>query len=85
MAAVPGTTRDFFELVKAIGESKSKQEEDRIIADEVGEETHFHNSPKRETDLCTIFYTGYVLEEGVSSTEQGQEENEGACCAHDLR
>uniref|UniRef100_A0A7S3HNE1 AP-4 complex subunit epsilon-1 C-terminal domain-containing protein n=2 Tax=Spumella elongata TaxID=89044 RepID=A0A7S3HNE1_9STRA len=35
MAAVPGTTRDFFELVKAIGESKSKQEEDRIIADEV--------------------------------------------------
>lgn len=35
MAAAPGTTRDFFELVKAIGESKSKQEEDRIIADEV--------------------------------------------------
>jgi hypothetical protein len=32
-AAVP--VRDFFELVKAIGESKSKQEEDRIIADEV--------------------------------------------------
>lgn len=29
------TTRDFFELVKAIGESKSKQEEDRIIAEEV--------------------------------------------------
>lgn len=27
--------RDFFELVKAIGESKSKQEEDRIIVDEV--------------------------------------------------
>ena len=26
--------KDFFELVKAIGESKSKQEEDRIIADE---------------------------------------------------
>lgn len=33
MAAAP--TRDFFELVKAIGESKSKQEEDRIIAEEV--------------------------------------------------
>lgn len=29
------TTRDFFELVKAIGESKSKQEEDRIIIEEV--------------------------------------------------
>lgn len=29
--------RDFFEFVKAIGESKSKQEEDRIIADEVGQ------------------------------------------------
>jgi hypothetical protein len=28
-------TRDFFELVKAIGESKSKQEEDRIISEEV--------------------------------------------------
>ena len=27
--------KDFFELVKAIGESKSKQEEDRIIAEEV--------------------------------------------------
>jgi AP-4 complex subunit epsilon-1 len=32
-AAVPN--RDFFELVKAIGESKSKQEEDRIIGEEV--------------------------------------------------
>ncbi|CAN0028204.1 unnamed protein product [Ectocarpus sp. 6 AP-2014] len=29
-------SRDFFELVKAIGESKSKQEEDRIIMHEVG-------------------------------------------------
>jgi AP-4 complex subunit epsilon-1 len=27
--------KDFFEFVKAIGESKSKQEEDRIIIDEV--------------------------------------------------
>ncbi len=27
--------RDFFDLVKAIGESKSKQEEDRIVAEEV--------------------------------------------------
>jgi hypothetical protein len=27
--------REFFDLVKAIGESKSKQEEDRIIAQEV--------------------------------------------------
>lgn len=32
--AVPAA-REFFDLVKAIGESKSKQEEDRIIADEV--------------------------------------------------
>lgn len=29
-------SKDFFELVKAIGESKSKQEEDRIIMNEVG-------------------------------------------------
>ncbi|CAM9808955.1 unnamed protein product [Choristocarpus tenellus] len=29
-------SKDFFELVKAIGESKSKQEEDRIIMKEVG-------------------------------------------------
>ena len=29
------TGRDFFDLVKAIGESKSKQEEDRIITEEV--------------------------------------------------
>ena len=46
MAAVPGTTRDFFELVKAIGESKSKQEEDRIIADEVREVSQLHKSSK---------------------------------------
>jgi hypothetical protein len=35
MSVVKPAQRDFFELVKAIGESKSKQEEDRIIADEV--------------------------------------------------
>ncbi|KAH9254174.1 hypothetical protein BASA81_007763 [Batrachochytrium salamandrivorans] len=28
-------SKDFFELIKAIGESKSKQEEDRIVQDEV--------------------------------------------------
>jgi AP-4 complex subunit epsilon-1 len=28
-------SRDFFDLIKAIGESKSKQEEDRIIVIEV--------------------------------------------------
>ena len=30
-------SKEFFELVKAIGESKSKQEEDRIIMKEVAE------------------------------------------------
>jgi hypothetical protein len=35
MSVIKPAQRDFFELVKAIGESKSKQEEDRIIADEV--------------------------------------------------
>lgn len=34
--------RDFFELVKAIGESKSKQEEDRIITDEVGDNCNIY-------------------------------------------
>eukprot|EP01138_Halocafeteria_seosinensis_P011248 gb/GECG01011490.1/.p1 GENE.gb/GECG01011490.1/~~gb/GECG01011490.1/.p1 ORF type:complete len:1111 (+),score=162.69 gb/GECG01011490.1/:1-3333(+) len=29
-------TKEFFDLVKAIGESKSKQEEDRIVVEEVG-------------------------------------------------
>lgn len=33
MAQVP--QREFLDLVKAIGESKSKQEEDRIVAEEV--------------------------------------------------
>ena len=32
--------KDFFEFVKAIGESKSKQEEDRIMTDEDCEEEY---------------------------------------------
>ena len=40
MIAVTG--RDFFDLVKAIGESKSKQEEDRIITEEVMIILYFH-------------------------------------------
>ena len=40
MASVTG--RDFFDLVKAIGESKSKQEEDRIIAEEVRNTIFIH-------------------------------------------
>jgi hypothetical protein len=34
-SAITGPVREFFELVKAIGESKSKQEEDRIVTEEV--------------------------------------------------
>lgn len=33
--AATSSPKDFFEFVRSIGESKSKQEEDRIIADEV--------------------------------------------------
>lgn len=47
------SNKDFFELVKAIGESKSKQEEDRIIAEEVGNSTHFI------VDLRNIAYLLY--------------------------
>ena len=36
MAAGAHLSKDFFDLVKSIGESKSKQEEDRIIVAEVG-------------------------------------------------
>lgn len=36
--------REFFELVKAIGESKSKQEEDRIISEEVCVDNFFNDS-----------------------------------------
>ncbi len=35
MAAGSNLSKDFFDLVKAIGESKSKQEEDRIVVAEV--------------------------------------------------
>jgi hypothetical protein len=35
MTSLLGQGRDYFDLVKAIGESKSKQEEDRIITEEV--------------------------------------------------
>lgn len=35
MAANANMSKDFFELVKSIGESKSKQEEDKIIAREM--------------------------------------------------
>ena len=34
-ATISGQAKDYFEFVKAIGESKSKQEEDRIISEEV--------------------------------------------------
>jgi AP-4 complex subunit epsilon-1 len=35
MAAGSNLSKDFFDLVKSIGESKSKQEEDRIVVAEV--------------------------------------------------
>lgn len=36
MSSLTGQGKDYFEFVKSIGESKSKQEEDRIISEEVG-------------------------------------------------
>ena len=35
MASSSAPTKEFFELVKAIGEAKSKQEEDKIILKEI--------------------------------------------------
>jgi hypothetical protein len=32
---IAGLSREFFELIKAVGEAKSKQEEDRIVRGEV--------------------------------------------------
>lgn len=35
MTSLLGQPKDYFDLVKSIGEAKSKQEEDRIVAEEV--------------------------------------------------
>ena len=35
MSSASSLSKEFFELIKAIGESKSKQEEDRIVSSEV--------------------------------------------------
>jgi hypothetical protein len=84
--SAPLTTRDFFELVKAIGESKSKQEEDRIIADEVG--FSFFNLV-----ACLCFYNMYpndginvgcIFKENLSIAQWKQEKNERAYCSYDI-
>lgn len=54
-------SKDFFELVKAIGESKSKQEEDRIIVQEVLQLKKIVSeqglSKKRQKELlCRVVY-----------------------------
>ena len=54
-------SREFFELVKSIGESKSKQEEDRIIVREVQElkklfSSGKHNPRKRVEMLVRLLY-----------------------------
>jgi hypothetical protein len=36
MTSMLSQQKDYFDLVKSIGEAKSKQEEDRIVAEEVG-------------------------------------------------
>lgn len=53
--SVKPAQRDFFELVKAIGESKSKQEEDRIIADEVRKKIHFSCTIYNSADLFLLY------------------------------
>ena len=72
-ATVP--TRDFFELVKAIGESKSKQEEDRIVAEEVNAISYF---TKLYHILIILFacLAGF-LEKSHPASEHSQEEAKG--------
>ena len=57
MASVTG--RDFFDLVKAIGESKSKQEEDRIIAEEVRNTIFIHQ--KVISNMCHSYTTDGII------------------------
>ncbi len=80
-------TRDFFELVKAIGESKSKQEEDRIIAEEV-----FSNMTLQlPFDRVLFFYNnminkqGCLSEKSCASAGDNEKENEGVCRARFVR
>jgi hypothetical protein len=59
MSSLLGQGKDYFELVKSIGESKSKQEEDRIIAEEVGGHSVCHPL------IClTLLVLGCILKEG---------------------
>lgn len=60
MTQVP--QREFLDLVKAIGESKSKQEEDRIVAEEVHflkkkipEQVLYLRFSFLEGDMCMLF------------------------------
>lgn len=55
MAAGSNLSKDFFDLVKSIGESKSKQEEDRIVVAEVQKLKKVVNDPSLKGKLLKEF------------------------------
>lgn len=69
------SSKDFFDLVKAIGESKSKQEEDRIVAEEV--RCHkLLNLNLFYTYTKVRIFEGYVFKEVFLAKRRSKEEIE---------
>ena len=90
-------SKDFFELVKSIGESKSKQEEDRIILDEVAvlkkkmlDPTTSSNKKKMKEFLIRLIYVemlghdasfGYIKAVELSAAKNLIQKRSGYLCA----
>lgn len=72
--------KDYFDLVKSIGESKSKQEEDRIVAEEVSTLTALSSAYLISLPFLSRSL-GHFPQESCSTAEYSEEEAEGTCCA----
>lgn len=71
-------SKDFFELVKSIGESRSKQEEDKIITLEV------YNLKEKMVALAAHNHTFLRMLETVGSKKCSFKEDEGIFDTNDI-
>ncbi len=79
MTSILTNTKDYFELVKAIGEAKSKQEEDRIITEEV---RSFNSNYCGDWELIHYLTNiGGVSQKSCGSNWNNQKEAKGVGCS----